>query len=322
VRIRLQGAFQYLLLAAAAVVAAVPWQAKLHYILPDQLQNGLSIFLGIIIEALPFVLLGTLVSAGMRRFLSEDRLAKLIPKSPWLAYPSAALIGLLFPVCECGNLPVARRLIRQGMPASQALTFFLAAPILNPAVIISTWAAFRFEPSVVVGRLVCGFLIAVAVGAYFHLRGDGDMLSRFSADPEDFCQHEHAGVNGIVDELLEMVAALSLGAAIAAVVQVAVPREALLALGTSPVTAILVMMVLAVVVSLCSTVDAFFALSFASTFSTASILAFLLLGPMIDFRTIALAGRTFSTRVITEMGILVMELVFFLTLILHNLRII
>lgn len=318
-RNRLQKYQQLSILACAVLFSAIPWQAHLHYILPDRVQNSLSIFFGIVIEALPFVLLGVLVSAGMRRYLTGDRLNSILPKSPWLAFPMSALIGLLFPVCECGNLPVARRLIRQGMPPAQALTFFLAAPILNPAVIISTFAAFRFDLPLVAGRIIGGFVIAILVGGYFSLLGRTHILSNIT-DNDESCEHDHSlnSINSLADELFEMLAALAIGAGVAAVIQVAVPRTALLALGTTPVTAILVMMVLAVVVSLCSTVDAFFALSFASTFSAASLLAFLILGPMIDFRTVALARRAFNGKAIAEMAVLVIELVFIFALAAHH----
>ncbi len=310
----------WLLVGIGAVAALLPqWLPGFRLPLPDRVQDGATVFLGVLLEALPFVLLGVLVSAGIRRYISPERMQRLLPRNKWLALPAAAALGLLFPVCECGNLPVARRLIRQGMRPAYAITFLLSAPILNPAVLISTIAAFRFVPELVVARFVLGFLVSVAVGAYFLLRGDEHVVTE--QERAAACDHDHGGIAGILDELAEMLGTLSYGAALAAVIQVTIPRSSLVELGQNPVAAILVMMGLALIVSLCSNVDAFFALSFANTFSSSSLLAFLVFGPMIDFRAIALMTRVFTPRAIATIALLVAQLVFLGSLALHYLGI-
>jgi uncharacterized membrane protein YraQ (UPF0718 family) len=283
---------------------------------PSLIQDGVTIFMGVVLEALPFVLLGVLVSAGIRRFATPERVSRWIPKHPLLAYPVAALMGIALPVCECGNLPVARQLIKQGMAPSQAITFLLSAPILNPAVFISTYAAFRFSPDLVAARFILGFLVAVLVGWFFAWRGEAKVVVPEVAS-EIGCAHGHGGVKQIVEEFFEMFAALSLGALIAAVVQVTIPRAVLTDLASNPALAIAVMMGLALIVSLCSNVDAFFALSFAGTFSASALLAFLVFGPMIDFRSLSLMRRSFTTKTIITVSILVAELVFLGSLLAH-----
>lgn len=279
-------------------------------------QDGVTIFMGVVLEALPFVLLGVLVSAGIRRFATPERVARFMPKHPLLAQPVAALLGIALPVCECGNLPVARQLIKQGMAPSQGITFLLSAPILNPAVFISTYAAFRFAPDLVASRFILGFLIAVLVGWFFAWRGEQNVVLP-EVEKEIGCAHGHGGVRQIVEEFFEMFSALALGAAIAALVQVAVPREVLTNLASNPLVAISVMMALALIVSLCSNVDAFFALSFAGTFPASALLAFLVFGPMIDFRALSLMRRSFTNRTIAIIAILVAELVLIGSLIAH-----
>ncbi|CAN5128672.1 permease [soil metagenome] len=305
--------------ALAAAAAFFPWGKFLTFRLPDHLQDGLTIFFGILIEALPFVVLGVTVSILIQRFVTADRLQRFLPKSPLLAFPVVSLLGMVFPVCECGNQPVARQLMRQGMRPSHAITFLLGAPILNPIVMISTFVAFRYSPALVAARFILGFLVAVLVGIYFYYRGDSDITTAEIEDPEH-CHpdHNHGGVNHFVTELTEMLGALAVGAIIAAVVQIYIPRSMLLGLGSSPMAAIAVMMGLALIVSLCSTVDAFFALSFSSTFSSSSLLAFLVFGPMIDFRALSLLSRSFKPRAIVTMTVLVAELVFVSTLLLHH----
>lgn len=301
----------------AVAVAVLPLVDQ-EVVLPDHLQDGLTIFFGIIIEALPFVILGVIVSILIQRFVTPARLKKFLPRSPLLAFPVVSLLGMVFPVCECGNQPVARQLMRQGMRPSHAITFLLGAPILNPVVMVSTVVAFKFTPELVAARFIVGFLVAVLVGLYFYYRGDTDITTAEIHDPE-FCEtgHAHGGITHFVTELTEMIGALAIGAIIAAIVQVYVPRSLLLDLGSTPVAAILVMMGLALIVSLCSTVDAFFALSFSATFSSSSLLAFLVFGPMIDFRAISLLSRSFTPRAILTMVVLVTELVFTASLILN-----
>jgi uncharacterized membrane protein YraQ (UPF0718 family) len=305
--------------ALAATAAFLPWKSLIRFSLPDRLQDGLTIFFGILIEALPFVVLGVTVSILIQRFVTPDRLQKILPKSPLLAFPVISMLGMVFPVCECGNQPVARQLMRQGMRPSQAITFLLGAPILNPVVLLSTFVAFRYSPALVAARFILGFLIAVAVGIYFYYRGDSDITTAEISDPEHcHTAHSHGGVTHFVTELIEMLCALGIGALIAAAVQVFVPRSLLLELGSSPVAAIVVMMVLALIVSLCSTVDAFFALSFSSVFSPSSLLAFMVFGPMIDFRSLSLLSRSFKPKAIATMTLLVAEMVFASTLLLHH----
>jgi uncharacterized protein len=327
--------------ALAAMVVAVP-VGTVFPRLPARFQDGLTIFTGVLVEALPFILLGVIVSALIRRFVTPGIIARVVPKHPVFAYPVVAACGLALPVCECGNLPVARQLMRQGLRPSQALTFLLSAPIINPAVIISTLAAFSWMPGVLWARLGVGFFVAVTVGWVFAWLGDRHVASKaeleYAQDANELCEtcgcadgtcehdheqgHSHANLAGMVDEFLEMVSTVSIGAVIAGVVQVTVPRSLLLEFASNPAMAILVMMLLALIVSLCSNVDAFFALSFANTFAPSALVAFLVFGPMIDFRALALFSRSFSPRTIVIMTLLVGQLVFLATLALHYLGII
>ena len=117
--------------------------------LPSQAQDWITIFLGILVEATPFLLLGVVISAFVHVFVSEDRLLRLVPRNPALSLIPALGIGMLMPVCECGNVAVARRFLAKGVPVSTCVTFLLAAPILNPVALFATATAFRYQPSMV-----------------------------------------------------------------------------------------------------------------------------------------------------------------------------
>ncbi|MEO1350149.1 MAG: permease [Cyanobacteria bacterium J06635_15] len=330
----------------------------------NQLNNAFTLFLSLLVEAMPFLLLGVTFSSVLLLFVDERKLVAAMPRNPLGGALAGSLVGFLFPVCECGNVPVARRLMTQGAPASVAIGFLLAAPTINPIVIWATWTAFRDQPEIVVLRVVLSLLVATIIGWVFSAQPDMRPLlqpavTRLMPKPKSVDDETpallqsgtflmQAGgerlqldapaamdlvsddirtkpwtaklglmLENMVQEFRELGAILVIGSAIAATVQVAIPREIVLSLGQGPVTSIIAMMVLAWVVSICSTVDAFFALSFASTFTGGALLAFLVFGPMIDLKNISLLLTVFRTRAIFYLFALAAQLTFVLTLLVN-----
>lgn len=338
----------------------------------NQLNNAFTIFLSLLVEAMPFLLLGVLLSGLLLLFVDERKLVAAMPRNPLLGAIVGSCGGFLFPVCECGNVPVARRLLLQGAPAPVAIGFLLAAPTINPIVIWSTWVAFRDQPEIVVLRVLFSLAIATSIACVFSAQADLRPLLQPNATRSmllpatkqggswklAFAEEEpkptllqsgsfllgqpgaplrmdttvlQAALSGApstkplpdrlrlllentVQELRELGGVLVIGSAIAAIIQVAAPRELIISLGQSPVTSILAMMLLAAVVSICSTVDSFFALAFASSFTSGSLLAFLIFGPMIDLKAIGLMLSVFKGRAIFYLFALAAQLTFLLTL--------
>ena len=143
----------------------------------DSQQDFAFAFLSILFEGAPFILLGTLISGFIDIYLPAGTMDRLLPKRKFPAILVAGLLGFILPVCECAVVPVIRRLVKKGLPVSCALTYMLAAPIVNPITALSTWKAFKgpeipfgadlsYSASLVmtVSRLGLGFLVAVAVG--------------------------------------------------------------------------------------------------------------------------------------------------------------
>lgn len=286
-------------------------------------QDGVTVFLGVLIEATPFLLLGVLVSQILAFGLRGERLVGWLPRGRVSSLTALAGLGALFPVCECGNVPVARRLVSRGVPAAAAMVFLLSAPALNPVVALSTFAAFRGQPSVVGYRLGLTFLVALGVGLLLSLHPRPlELLRRQTAATGREVGPVAASwpgrvkrfATGALGEFVEMWAVLVLGAALAAVTQTLVPRAVLLSVGQGPVTSVAVMMALAVVLSICSTVDAFVALAYAGTFTDGSLIAFLVFGPMIDIKSILLMLTVFSAKTVALVAVLVAETVFLLGL--------
>lgn len=284
--------------------------------LPTRAQDGLTLALSVLIESLPFVILGVMLSIIVQVWVPPGAIERWMPRAPWARRAVLSLLGMFIPVCECGNVPFARGLLMRGFGVSDTLTFLVAAPIVNPIVIISTHAAFGFSDGILVARLIGGFLVANLLGWLYSRHPDPDKLltERFLETCEIVVQ-ERGGrgrrtLAQLVVELRSVMPALIIGSLIAGAVQVLIPRSALLAIGSDPALSIAAMMLLAIVVSLCSNVDAFFALSFASTFTPGSLVAFLVVGPIIDLKMMALLRTTFSTRVLVGMTVVVVLFAF------------
>jgi uncharacterized protein len=272
-------------------------------------------FLGIFIEAVPFLLLGTLVSGLLETFISREDIIRWLPHNPILATIGGAFMGFAFPVCECGVVPVTRRLFSKGLPMSVGVAFLLAAPVMNPIVLASTYAAFGFGP-VLIGRFLITAIVAIAVGVVFAISAKPEeTLLPVSVLSHDHDHHSQAASKTFAgrimqslkigsDEFFEMGRYLIIGSMLAALMQTVVSQETLLSLGSGPLISVVVMQLLAFVLSVCSTVDSFLALAFVGTFTTGSIISFLTFGPMIDIKSTLMFMGVFRRRTVFYLIIL------------------
>ncbi len=286
-----------------------------------------AIFQGLLLEALPFLLIGVLI-AGLARWLSPGgRWLQRLPRQPLLAPLTGAALGFALPACECGNVPVARRLLAGGAPLGSALGFLFAAPVLNPIVLASTWAAFPDQPWLLAARPLAALVVALALSALLQQLPEGALLEPALLEERRLSQpleqvgllERRSGLVGSVApmpppaaerphlasvldhssrEFLDLAGLLVLGCAIAAVVQTLLPRTWLLAVGGAPTLSVLSLMLMAVVVSVCSSVDAFLALGFAAQITPGALLAFLVLGPVVDLKLLGLFGVVLRPRAI------------------------
>ncbi|HEY7454932.1 MAG TPA: permease [Thermoleophilaceae bacterium] len=258
------------------------------------------IFTSIVVEALPFILLGAAASAAIAVWVPSRTFARVSRLPGPLQVPVAAAAGFAMPVCECGSVPVARRLILRGLSPSAGIAFMLAAPILNPIVLASTWVAYGAAGKAVemtAARAGLGLVVAVLAGALIG-RGAGGVVREREEHVE---LHEHAGgfVEHLADDFVFMGRFVVVGAAVAALLQTVVPQEALSAVADRPVLGALALMGLAMALSLCSEADAFVAVSFTA-FPLGSQLAFLVLGPVADAKLAVLYGATFHRRFVLQ----------------------
>ncbi|MGR3938915.1 permease [Streptomyces sp. BRA346] len=254
-----------------------------------------TVFTAIVIQGVPFLLLGTLVSAAISAFVPAWVFTRVLPRNPALAVPVAGAAGAVLPGCECASVPVASSLMRRGVTPAAALAFLLSAPAINPIVLMATYVAFPGNPWMVAARLIASLLTSVAMG-WLWLRVGREEWLRLPKGPvghtpgasraEEFrvsLQHDFLHAGGF----------LVVGAAAAATFNVAVPHSVLRLFSDSPWLSVALLGLLAVVLAVCSEADAFVAASLTG-FSPTARLAFMVVGPMVDLKLIALQSGTFG----------------------------
>ncbi|QSX24382.1 permease [Priestia megaterium] len=268
--------------------------------IPASLLNVNSIFLSIVLEAIPFILLGVFASALIQVFVSEEFIQRLIPKNPYIALLPAVLVSALLPVCECAIIPVIRRLLKKGMPLHIGIVILVGAPILNPVVFAATFYAFQSNTSIVYSRMGLAVVACLLIGlsVYFFFKNSNQLRH------VHVHEHEEANVSNKLkqtlyhagDEFFDMGKYLLFGALVASLFQTFLDRQLVTNLASNDYTSSAVMMGFAYVLSLCSEADAFVASSFSHTFSPTALLAFLLYGPMMDFKNTIMLLSFFNKR--------------------------
>lgn len=291
-------------------------------------------FLSVLFEGIPFLLLGSLIAGLVDVFLSPERMTRILPKRPGAAICMGGLLGLVFPMCECGSVVVIRRFLKKGLPLSCATAYMLGAPIVSPIVALSTWQAFSQSidpaPLVMVSfRLGIGYMVAIAVGFVVHripfdrilqpsmlnattrrkglqvaaspepsASTDLNELTRTASLPRRFLM----AVRSATADFLDVAFFFIIGTAITSIFNTGIRQDVLIPFASSPLLSITSLMVLASLLALCSSTDAFVAWTFTA-FSPAAKLAFLLFGPVFDLKLFWLYGLIFKRRFIVYLGL-------------------
>jgi uncharacterized protein len=258
-----------------------------------------TIFISILIEALPFVLLGVIISGIIQIFVTDEMMARVIPKNKIGAVLLASVIGALFPACECGIVPITRRLMAKGVPLYAAIPFMLTGPIINPVVLFSTFVAFGNDWKIVLYRAGVAFIVSLLVGLILSFQFKTPQTKRevhLRTSPKKMSAKLSEATRHTIDEFFSVGKFLIIGGLIAAGMQTFVKTSTLFSLGQGDVSSNAVMMGLAYVLSLCSSADAFIASSFRSTFTDSAIVSFLVFGPMFDIKNTLMMLSQFKTK--------------------------
>jgi uncharacterized membrane protein YraQ (UPF0718 family) len=270
-------------------------------------------FLSVLLEGVPYILLGTILSGIIDEFLPSKVMVRFLPKNVFLGVCVSGAMGMVFPMCECGIVPVIRRLMRKGLPISNAIAYMLAAPIVNPIVALSTYAAFRGQSALemTVLRLGLGFFVAVLVAFAVHSLSVRSVLKDNVLSGDGDHEHSHGGrplqrvgnaLRVAVKDFLDVMVYFILGVAIASIFSTSVNQEIIMPLALNDWLAVFSLMGLAVILSLCSTSDAFIAATFVA-FPPMAKLAFLVLGPMLDLKMIFMYSAVFKKRFVLCLAI-------------------
>lgn len=276
--------------------------------LESQFQDASFEFLAIFLEGLPFIFLGTIVSGFLGTYLPKNAFERWLPKNRSLAVLMSGILGIVFPVCECAVVPVIRRLVKNGLPVSCALTYMLAAPIFNPVTAISTYKAFNDSYSVAGARLVMAYAIAVIIGLVMARIAHSHFLK--PSVKEGGHEHHHprnlsSAMNNSLRDLMDVGLYFTIGVVLTAMMKSTVidPNSDFWQnLESNSLLATPAMMVLAFILSLCSTSDAFIAANIGN-FKYGPKLAFMVFGPMMDAKLIFLYSTVFRWKFIV--GLLV-----------------
>lgn len=288
----------------------------------DIINRFIVVFSSIMLEALPFILVGAVLSSIMQVFFTENLIHKLIPRNKLLSSIEAGLLGLIFPICECATVPITKGLIKKKVPINVGITYMLAAPIVNPLVIMSTYYAFNGDIKIVGLRVILGFIIAILTGLIMLVLCNGeDVLKDNCVDIREGCPCGCETVSSSDPKIVQVLKHSSIefysigkyfiiGSVLAAIFQIAVPVNALDSISKSPVVGIVILMSFSFLISLCSEADAFVASTFVNRFSTGAITGFLLIGPMIDLKNTIMLFSVFKKSFVIKLLFVVFSLTF------------
>ncbi|MBF0786856.1 MULTISPECIES: permease [unclassified Streptococcus] len=275
--------------------------------LPASVLQAGAIFLSIMIEALPFVLIGSLISGFIEVYITPDHVHKVLPKNRFFRILFGSFIGFLFPSCECGIVPIVNRLLEKKVPTYTAIPFLATAPVINPIVLFATFTAFGNSITFALYRALGSILVALVLGIFLGFIQTNSILKEGAAPlhTHDFSQvsaWKKVGQAFIqsIDEFFDTGRYLVFGCLFASLVQVYIPTSMLTHISHNPFTAILLMMLLAFLLSLCSEADAFIGASLLATFGFAPIMAFLVIGPMIDIKNLIMMKHSFKPAFILQ----------------------
>ncbi|MDN5278737.1 MAG: uncharacterized protein PWR01_2702 [Clostridiales bacterium] len=293
-----------------------------------ELRTFSVVFISILFEALPFMLLGSLAGGFIEEYMPRQKLVSLMPEGSTKAVFAAAAIGFVFPVCECAIIPVVRRLLRKGVPFSAAIAYLLAGPIVNPLVAISTAVAYFYNWKIVILRVGLGYAAAVLVGLLVSrlVKQDERLASQEQLIHDELAEnsqteHEsthnafarfHRAIRHGANDFLEVACFLIAGAFFAGAAQTFIHRQAIISVMSETWLSILIMMVMAIALNLCSEADAFVASSFRNLVSVPGQLGFLVLGPMFDIKLFFMYFSIFSRKTAITLAVTTITTVYLL----------
>lgn len=273
--------------------------------LPTSVLQWMAVFLSIIIEALPFVLIGAILAGFIEVFVTPDRVQRYLPKNKFLRIIFGSLVGFVFPSCECGIVPIVNRFLEKKVPSYTVVPFLATAPIINPIVLFSTYSAFGNSWRFLFLRLLGALVIAMTLGILLGFVLDENIL-KSNSKPVHYQDYSgqawykkiFLALAHAIDEFFDTGRYLVFGTLVASAMQIYLPTRILTSISSNALLGILVLMLLAFILSLCSEADAFIGASLLSSFGLTPVLAFMIIGPMVDIKNLMMMAKSFKTSFI------------------------
>ena len=282
-----------------------------------------KVFTSIVLEALPFIIIGVLLSSFIQMYVSEEHIRRILPKNKLAGGILAALVGIVFPTCECTSVTITKGLMKKGVPVNMAITYLLAAPIVSPLVLLSTYYAFNNNIKIVVLRAVIGMVSAIVIGYLISVFSPGDAQEIMKDDKYVFnyctcgcCTNNQKGLKPLLyhasAEFNNVAVYFIIGAFLASLSNLIISKESIISVNSSVIVSTVIMMAFAYFVSLCSEADAFVASTFMAHFPLCSVMSFLVLGPMIDIKNTLMLMSYFKKSFVLKLTFLIFAVDFIL----------
>ncbi|WP_099206098.1 permease [Scatolibacter rhodanostii] len=287
-----------------------------------------NVFLGIILQAIPFLMIGVLLSSAIQVFIPRKWIEEKFPKSLPLGILVALVGGFCLPVCDCASIPIFKSLVKKGVPLPVAITFMTAAPVINPVVMLSTYYAFGGDISIVFQRVGFGMIAAVIIGLIMGAVQKNHKEALISSTQVDGvmcncgCYNGAENVSGLTGKLelflhhaqaefFNVGKYLVIGTLLASIFQVMGSKVFTTMQGAGGLAiSLLIMMIVAFILSLCSSSDAVIARSFANQFPMGGIMGFLVFGAMIDIKNVMMLSSGFSKKFIGKLLLVIASVCF------------
>ena len=290
---------------------------KISSVYLDRFKKFYDVFISILIQGFPFILIGSFVSSIIQICISRDTFIKIFSKNIFLSCIIAAFAGLLFPICDCGTIPIVRGLMKKKIPIAAGITFMLAAPIVNPIAIVATIYAFPGMASVVIYRIAAGVIISILVGLImqFSTKKDEEILKNnadivecdcgFCDDNYDYSKSKLQKIKAIFihagDEFFNIGKFMIIGTFLSSIFQNMTFINSNMYIPNDNRISLMVMILLSFLLSVCSTSDAFVAKGFLKLFSINSIMGFLVVGPMLDVKNTIMLFGSFKKKFVLKL---------------------
>nr|WP_307760080.1 permease [uncultured Peptostreptococcus sp.] len=292
------------------------------------------IFLSLLIQILPFILFGAIISGIIQIFIPKNSFLKVFEKTNLKSLFLALFLGVFFPVCDCAMVPIASSIVKKGYSIPVTITFLLASPAVNPIVILSTYYAFPNMPEMVLYRIAYGVLIAFIMGLILYGLESfkfkkHNLLERNKVIKADIDKYRFGEINieGLrskgkmryieaisihcKQELFKIGPYIIFGAMLSSIIQVTIPKSTFLAMNQLNFLAVAMMLLCAFFISICSTSNAFIARSFYNIMPINAILAFIVMGPILDISNVSVMLGTFKKKFIVALIASLVYIAFF-----------